>query len=120
MSSQLLPFDLLDGPTADLQAFGQFPLTHSSRPLLPDVLPLVLGQDRSPSGEPALGPRLGLAGDRALPDGVPPPLAEGELHLELQLPVGRGRVEVLRQGPELHSRVVQALDHLQPVGQTSG
>ena len=36
------------------------------------------------------------------------------------LPVDVGRVEVLRQGPELHSRMVQALDHLQPVGQPPG
>ena len=62
---------------------------------LPDVLPLLPGQDRSPAGETALGPRLRLTRDRALPDRVPPPFAEGEHHLELELPVGGGRVEVL-------------------------
>ena len=45
-----------------------------------------------------------------------PPLAEGEHHRELEPAVGHGRVKVLRQGPELHSRPVQALDHLQPAG----
>ena len=85
ISSQSLSVHLLDGPAADLQALGQFSLAHSSRPLLPDVLALLLGQERPPAGETALGPRLGLASDRALPDRVPPPLAEGEHHLELEL-----------------------------------
>ena len=31
ISSQLLPVHLLDGPTADLQELGQFPLAHSLR-----------------------------------------------------------------------------------------
>ena len=52
--------------------------------------------------------------------GVPPPLAEGEHHRELKLAGGRGRIKILGQRPELHSRPVQALDHLQPVGQPPG
>ena len=116
----LLPVDLLDGPAPDLQALCQFPLAHSLGPLLPDVPPLLFGQDRPPAGVTALGPRLGLARDGALPDRVPPPFAEGDHHLELELQVGRGRVEVLRQGTELHTRMVQALDHLQPVAQAPG
>ena len=47
--------------------------------------------------------------DGAVPYRVPPPLAEGEHHRELELPGGRRGVEVFRQGPELHSRQVQAL-----------
>ena len=39
-------------------------------------------------------------------------------HRELEL--GRGRIKILGQRPELHSRPVQALDHLQPVGQPPG
>ena len=93
-----LPGRLLDGPTADLQALGQFPLAHSLRPLHPDVFPLLLGQARLSARETALGPRLRLARDRALPDRVPPPLAEGEHHRELELAGGCGRVEVFRQG----------------------
>ena len=58
-----LAVHLLDGPAADLQALGQLPLAHFPRPLLPDVLPLLLGQDRSSPRETALGPRLGLADD---------------------------------------------------------
>ena len=115
-SIQPLLVHLLDGPTADLQSLGEFPLAHSLRPLHPDVLPLLLGQARPSARETPLGPRLRLASDRAFPDRVPPPLAEGEHHLELELAGGRGRVEVFRQGPEFHSRPVQALDHLQPVG----
>ena len=118
--TQPLPVHLLDGPTADLQALGQFPLAHSIRPLCPDVLPLPLVQARPPPREPPLGPRLRLPRGRALPDRVPPPLAEGEHHRELELAGGRGRVKIFRQGPELHSRPVQALDHLQPVGQPPG
>ena len=117
ISTQTLPVHLLDGPTADIQALGQFPVVHSLRPLCPDVLPLLLGQAGPPAGETPLGPRLRLARDRALPDRVPPPLAEGEHHRELELAGGRGRVEVFRQGLELHSRMVQTLDHLQPVCQ---
>ena len=116
-STHTLPVHLLDGPAADLQELGQFPLAHSLRPLHPDALPLLLGQGRPSARETALGPRLRLARDRPLPDGVPPPLAEGEHHLELELAGGRGRVEVFRQGPELHSRQVQALDHLETIGQ---
>ena len=115
--TQLLPVHLLDGPTADLQLLGQFPLAHPFRPLHPDVLPLLLGEAGPSAGEPALGPRLRLARHRALPDRVPPPLAEGEHHREVALAGGRGRVEVFRQGPELPSYTVQALDHLRPVGQ---
>ena len=120
ISSHPLPVHLLDGPSADLQALGQFPLAHSLRPLCPDVLPLLLGQTGPPARETALGPRLRLARDRAVPDRVPPPLAEGEHHRELELAGGRRRVEVFRQGPELHPRPMQALDHLQPVGQPPG
>ena len=58
-----------------------------------------------------------MACDRAIPDRVPPPLAEGEHHRELKLTRGRRSVEVFRQGTELHSRMVQALDHQQPVGE---
>ena len=43
-STEPLPVHLLDGPTADLQALGQFPLAHSLRPLHLDVLPLLLAQ----------------------------------------------------------------------------
>ena len=56
-----LPVHLLDGPTADLQALGQFPLAHSFRPLLPDVLPLLLAQAGPPAGETALGPGFRLS-----------------------------------------------------------
>ena len=42
MPTQPLPVHLLDGPTADLQELGQFPLAHSLRPLHPDVIPLLL------------------------------------------------------------------------------
>ena len=103
---QPLPVGLLDRPVADLQALGQFPLAHSLRPLHSYVLPLLLGQAGPSAGETALGPRLRLARDRALPDRVRPPLAEGEHHRKLELPGGRGRVEGFRQGPELHSRPV--------------
>ena len=120
LPTQPLPVHLLDGPTADLQELGQFPLAHSLRPLHPDVVPLLRGQAGPPARETPLGPRLRLAGDRAVPDRVAPPLAEGEHHLELELAGGRRGVEVLRQGPELNSRMMQALDHLQPVGQASG
>ena len=109
VSTQPLPVGLLDGPTADLQALGQFPLAHSLRPLCPDVLRLLLGQAGPSAGEPALGPRLRLARDRALPDRVSPPLAEGEHHRELELAGGRRSIEVFRKRPELHSRPVQAL-----------
>ena len=37
-------------------------------------------------------------------------------HRELELAGGRRDVEVFRQRPELHSRSVQTLDHLQPAG----
>ena len=49
ISTQPLPVHLLDGPAADLQALGQFPLAHSLRPLHPDVLPLPLGQFGPPA-----------------------------------------------------------------------
>ena len=68
ISIQLLLIHLLDGPTADLQALGQFQLADSPRPLHLDVLPLLLAQAGPSSGETALGPRLLLASDRALPD----------------------------------------------------
>ena len=47
ISTQPLPVHLLDGPTADLQELGQFPLAHPLRPFHPDVLPLPLAQARS-------------------------------------------------------------------------
>ena len=81
ISTQPLPVHLLNGPTADLQELGQFPLAHSLRPLHPNVLPLLLGQAGPPAGETALGPCLRLARHRALPDRIPPPFAEGEHHL---------------------------------------
>ena len=59
-----LPVHLLDGPTADLQELGQFPLAHSLRPLHPDVLSLLLAQAGPSARETAFGPRLRLAGDR--------------------------------------------------------
>ena len=43
----------------------------------------------------AFGPRLRLPRHRALPDRVPPPLAEGEHHRELELAGGRGRIKIL-------------------------
>ena len=92
---RLLPIHVLDGPAADLEALGQLPLAHSLRPLSPDVLSLLLAQAGPSAGEPPLGPCLGLACDRALPDGIPPPLAEGQHHLELEFPVGGRSVEVL-------------------------
>ena len=62
-----LPVHLLDGPTADLQALGQFPLAHSHRPLHPDVPPLPLGKARPTARETALYPRLRLpATERSL------------------------------------------------------
>ena len=76
---------------------AQLPLAHTPRPLPPDVLPLLLGQAGPPTGKLALGPRLGLARDRALSDGVSPPLAEGEHHRELELASGIGGVEVFRE-----------------------
>ena len=91
-STQPLPVHLLDGPTADLQELGQFPLAHPLRPLHLDVLPLLLAQAGPPAGETPLGPRLRLAGDRAVPDRVTPPLAEGEHHRELELAGGRRAV----------------------------
>ena len=114
--SQPLPVHLLDGPTADLQSLGQFPLAHSLRPLHPDVLPLRLCQTRPSARESAVDPRLRLTRDRALPDRVPPPLAEGEHHRELEFAGRRRSVEVFRQGPELLFHPVQTLDHLQPAG----
>ena len=117
ISIPFLPGHLLDGPTGDLQTHGQFPLAHSIRPLHLDVLPLLLDQAGLSTKETAFGPCFRLARDRTLPDRVPQPLGEGEHHRELELAGGRGRVEVLRQGPELHSGHVQALDHLQFVGQ---
>ena len=39
---------------------GQFPLAHSLRPFLSDVLPLLPDQARPSAGETALGPRLGV------------------------------------------------------------
>ena len=92
-----LSVHLLDGPTADLQTLGQFPLAHSLRPLHPDVLPLLLAQAGPPARETPFGPRLRLPRDRALPDRVPPALAEGEHHRELEPTVGHGRVEVLHR-----------------------
>ena len=68
ISTYPLPVHLLDGPAADLQLLGQFPLAHSLRPLHLDVLPLLLGQAGPPARETPLGPRLRLAGDRAVPD----------------------------------------------------
>ena len=117
ISTQPLSVHLLDGPTADLQELGKFPLAHSLRPLHPDVLAFPLAQAGTSAGETALGPRFRLARDRALPDRVPPPLAEGEHHQELELAHGCRSVEVFRQGPKFHPRAVQAFDHLQPVGQ---
>ena len=67
--------------------------------------------------EAALDPRLRLPRDRALLDRVPPPLTEGEHHRELELARGSRSVEVFRQGLELYSGPVQALNHLQPGGQ---
>ena len=57
----LLPIHLVDGPAADLQELGQFPLAHSLRPLCPNVLPLLLGQARPPAREhgPRHEPSLG-------------------------------------------------------------
>ena len=91
ISTQLLPIALLDGPTVDLQALGQFPLAHSLRSLHPDIFSLLLGQAGPSAREASLGPRLSLARDRALPDRVPPPLAEGEHHRELELAGSLGR-----------------------------
>ena len=116
ISTQLLPVHLLEGLTADLQALGQFPHAHSLRPLHPNVLPLLRGQAGPPARETALGSCLNLALDRAVPDRVPPPIAEGEHHRELELTGGHGRVEAFLQGTKLYSRPVQALDHLQPAG----
>ena len=68
LPTQPLPVHLLDGPTADLQELGQFPLAHSLRPLHPDVVPLLRGRARPPAGETPLGPRLRLASSaRILP-----------------------------------------------------
>ena len=47
----------------------------------------------------------------------PCPRRRRQSRRELELAGGRGRVKIFRQGPELHSRPVQALDRLQPVGQ---
>ena len=63
VSTQPLPVHLLDGTAADLQELGLFPLAHSLRPLCPDLLPLPLGQARTPAGESPFGPRLRLARD---------------------------------------------------------
>ena len=49
ISAHPLPVNLLDGPTADLQMLGRFPLSHSLQPFHPDVLPLLLAQARPPS-----------------------------------------------------------------------
>ena len=49
ISTRPLPVGLLDGPAADLQALGQFPLAQSLRPLHPDVLPLPVGQAGPPA-----------------------------------------------------------------------
>ena len=57
ISTQPLRVHLLDGPTADLQALGQFPLAHSHRPLHPDVLLLLLGQAGPSAGGKPLGPQ---------------------------------------------------------------
>ena len=59
--TQALPVHLLDGPTADLQELGQFPLAHSLRPFHPDVLPLPLSQAGASARETAFDPRLRLA-----------------------------------------------------------
>ena len=117
ISTQPLPFHLFGIPTADLQPLGQFPLAHSLRPFHLDVLSLSLGQARLPARETPLGPHLRLVCNRALPDRVSPPFAEGEHHRELELAGGRRCVEVFRQGPELNSHPMQVLDHLQPAGQ---
>ena len=103
-------------PAAGPQALGQFPLADSLRPRHPDLLPSLLAQAGPATREPPLGPSPRRARDRALPDRVPPPLAEGEHRRALELAGGRSRVEVFCQGTEFHSRPVQALDHLQPVG----
>ena len=60
ISTQLLPVGLLDGPAADHQALGQFPLAHPLRPLYPDVLSLLLGQAGSSARETSLGSRLSV------------------------------------------------------------
>ena len=65
ISTHPLPVHLLDGPAADLQALGQFPLGHSLRPLHPDVLPLLLGQGR-PGKRPSARARAWLATERSL------------------------------------------------------
>ena len=54
--TEALSVHLLDGPAADLQALGQFPLAHSPRLLLPDVLPLLLrsGCGRLPGKRPSV------------------------------------------------------------------
>ena len=101
ISTPPLPVHLLDGPTADFQALGQFPLAHSHRPLHPDVPPLPLGKARPTARETALYPRLRLPRDRALPDRVGPPLAEGQHHRELGLTGGHGRVGVF---PRLYAK----------------
>ena len=103
----------MDGPQAELQELGEFPLARPLRPFHPDVLPLLFAQAWPSASETALR----LARQRALPDRARPPLAESNHHRELELAGGRGRVEVLRQGPELHSGVVQAVNHLQYAGQ---
>ena len=84
---QPLPIHLLDGPAADLQLLGQFPLAHSLRPLCPDILPLLLAQARPSARESTLGSRLSLNRDRALPDRVPPAPLKASTMESWSLPV---------------------------------
>ena len=63
ISTYPLPVHLLDGPTADLQELGQFPLAHSLRPLHLDVLPVAArsgwasGRGNAPRPAPSPGRR---------------------------------------------------------------
>ena len=53
---QFLPVHLLYGPTAEVQALGQFPLAHIHRALNQDVLPLLLGLNGVPYKRTSLRP----------------------------------------------------------------
>ena len=117
ISTQPLPIHLLDGPTADLQELASCRWLTPLRPLHPDCTPVAArsGLGHRPGKRPSARAFACPATERSLIEFRHHSLKASTI-ASWSLPVAVEVSKSFRQGPELHSRPVQTLDHLQPAG----